>query len=55
MPGHVHVTALIGTNKAYVKCLTIYLTVFFSFLLTVMCVVLFAMEFTSIDSKIHIT
>ena len=31
MPGHVHVTALIGTNKAYVKCLTIYLTVFFFF------------------------
>ena len=55
MPDHVHVTALIGTNKAYVKCLTIYLTVFLNFLLTVMCVVLFAMEFTSIDSKIHIT
>ena len=29
MPGHGHVTALIGTNKAYVKYLTIYVTVFF--------------------------
>ena len=55
MPGHGHVTALIGTKKAYVKCLTIYLTVFFSFLLTVMYMVLFAMEFASLESKIHIT
>ena len=31
MPGHGHVTALIRTNKAYVTCLTIYLTVFFLF------------------------
>ena len=55
MPGHGRVTALIGTNRAYVKCLTIYLTVFFSFLLTVMYMVLFAMKFASLESKIHIT
>ena len=56
MPGHGHVTALIRTNKAYVTCLTIYLTVFyFHFLLTVMYMVLFAMEFASLESKIHIT
>ena len=54
MPGHGHVTALIRTNKAYVKGLTIYLTVFF-FILIVMYMVLFTMEFASLESKIHIT
>ena len=55
MPGHGHVTALIGTNKAYVKYLTIYVTVFFfSFLLTVMYMALFAIKFASLESEIHI-
>ena len=54
MPGHGHVTALIGSNKAYVKGLTIKLTVFF-FILIVMYMVLFTIEFASLESKIHIT
>ena len=53
--GHGHVTALIRTNKAYVKGLTLYLTVFFFFILIVMYMVLFKMEFASLESKIHIT
>ena len=47
MPGHGHVTSLIGLNKAYVKG--------FIFILIVMYMVLFTIEFASLESKIHIT
>ena len=53
MPGHDHVTVLIGTNKAYVKGLN-YIS-YSIFILIVMCMVLFTMEFASLESKTQIT
>ena len=51
MPGHGHVTALIGTNKAYVKGLKyISCSIFTS---KVIYVVVFMMEFASLESKIQ--
>ncbi len=54
MPGHGHVTALIRTNKAYVKGFN-YISYSDFFILIVMCMVLFTMEFASLESKIYIT
>ncbi len=54
MPGHGHVTALIGTNKAYVKAFK-FISYSAFFILIVMCMVIFMMEFASLENKIYIT
>ena len=52
MTGHDHGTVLIGTNKAYVKGLN-YIS-YIIFILKVIYMVLFMMEFSSLESKIQI-